>query len=126
MQPAQHAVEVCLHARTINQRRTNNNHLKPCLGSQRPQPFFGLIFGYAIWVYSLRHVIGAIGMPRQGLLTIDLDRADEDETTYASLHCLASQPQSALNVDLTKLGKRVNRSEERRVGKECRSRWSPY
>ena len=21
---------------------------------------------------------------------------------------------------------RVNRSEERRVGKECRSRWSPY
>src|ERR1039457_3881985 len=23
-------------------------------------------------------------------------------------------------------GSRVNRSEERRVGKECRSRWSPY
>ena len=23
-------------------------------------------------------------------------------------------------------GKKVNRSEERRVGKECRSRWSPY
>src|SRR5260370_5885174 len=23
-------------------------------------------------------------------------------------------------------GKRVGRSEERRVGKECRSRWSPY
>ena len=23
-------------------------------------------------------------------------------------------------------GKRFNRSEERRVGKECRSRWSPY
>ena len=23
-------------------------------------------------------------------------------------------------------GMRVNRSEERRVGKECRSRWSPY
>ena len=22
--------------------------------------------------------------------------------------------------------RRVNRSEERRVGKECRSRWSPY
>ena len=24
------------------------------------------------------------------------------------------------------IGKKVNRSEERRVGKECRSRWSPY
>ena len=24
------------------------------------------------------------------------------------------------------LGPRVGRSEERRVGKECRSRWSPY
>src|SRR5256885_9589158 len=24
------------------------------------------------------------------------------------------------------VAKRVNRSEERRVGKECRSRWSPY
>ena len=22
--------------------------------------------------------------------------------------------------------KRINKSEERRVGKECRSRWSPY
>ena len=25
-----------------------------------------------------------------------------------------------------KLGKKLFRSEERRVGKECRSRWSPY
>ena len=31
------------------------------------------------------------------------------------------------NVALNKvLGAIVNRSEERRVGKECRSRWSPY
>ena len=25
-----------------------------------------------------------------------------------------------------RVGDRVSRSEERRVGKECRSRWSPY
>ena len=25
-----------------------------------------------------------------------------------------------------RLKKNINRSEERRVGKECRSRWSPY
>ena len=27
---------------------------------------------------------------------------------------------------LRKAAKKVGRSEERRVGKECRSRWSPY
>ena len=30
------------------------------------------------------------------------------------------------NLDSKKLGKKGIRSEERRVGKECRSRWSPY
>src|SRR5256885_7142345 len=29
-------------------------------------------------------------------------------------------------VMLDKMGKEIERSEERRVGKECRSRWSPY
>ena len=28
--------------------------------------------------------------------------------------------------DICEINKSVNRSEERRVGKECRSRWSPY
>ena len=30
------------------------------------------------------------------------------------------------NVDITVLDEKSVRSEERRVGKECRSRWSPY
>ena len=29
-------------------------------------------------------------------------------------------------VTVKKLNKSAERSEERRVGKECRSRWSPY
>ena len=29
-------------------------------------------------------------------------------------------------IDLLEEGGLINRSEERRVGKECRSRWSPY
>ena len=33
---------------------------------------------------------------------------------------------NAMDVKLTDLVRYVNRSEERRVGKECRSRWSPY
>ena len=31
-----------------------------------------------------------------------------------------------LNRNLAQMLKDVPRSEERRVGKECRSRWSPY
>ena len=31
-----------------------------------------------------------------------------------------------LSGDIKREGKRKTRSEERRVGKECRSRWSPY
>ena len=29
-------------------------------------------------------------------------------------------------ISLSRIGLLVTRSEERRVGKECRSRWSPY
>ena len=38
---------------------------------------------------------------------------------YKELKILTSRPSSS---DL----KKIKRSEERRVGKECRSRWSPY
>jgi len=31
-----------------------------------------------------------------------------------------------LRFDVAALGAKTSRSEERRVGKECRSRWSPY
>ena len=32
----------------------------------------------------------------------------------------------AVRLPRNELGERLGRSEERRVGKECRSRWSPY
>ena len=38
-------------------------------------------------------------------------------TGFIGLHCIDQ---------LLNQGYAVNRSEERRVGKECRSRWSPY
>ena len=31
-----------------------------------------------------------------------------------------------LQLEMEKAGQQLARSEERRVGKECRSRWSPY
>ena len=33
---------------------------------------------------------------------------------------------NTMREQITSLGEMLNRSEERRVGKECRSRWSPY
>ena len=33
---------------------------------------------------------------------------------------------SEIKLEFTTKEKAINRSEERRVGKECRSRWSPY
>src|SRR5256714_14256391 len=35
-------------------------------------------------------------------------------------------PRSGRVTDVDKAGTPIHRSEERRVGKECRSRWSPY
>ena len=35
-------------------------------------------------------------------------------------------PKETVKIDLAKTAMFVTRSEERRVGKECRSRWSPY
>ena len=38
------------------------------------------------------------------------------------LSCTAQEYMDAMTLS----GSKVERSEERRVGKECRSRWSPY
>src|SRR5260221_13517949 len=46
-----------------------------------------------------------------------------DEQRRAIYQALKDQPSSAFNADV---GTELPRSEERRVGKECRSRWSPY
>src|SRR2546425_13013523 len=49
--------------------------------------------------------------------TISLDPA------YSRLHTSANRDSPRTGV---RQGRGVTRSEERRVGKECRSRWSPY
>ena len=50
------------------------------------------------------------------------DRLDE-ETAYSTLSDV--QKNGVLSL-YNYVGGYVDRSEERRVGKECRSRWSPY
>ena len=39
---------------------------------------------------------------------------------------LAAGMTTNMIANMSKEGKHISRSEERRVGKECRSRWSPY
>ena len=57
-------------------------------------------------------------------VTISGQRYEIPMNIYLPLSNWSSTAQKALGK--TDICKEVNRSEERRVGKECRSRWSPY
>src|SRR3989449_9107351 len=59
--------------------------------------------------------------------TVGLFRAlDPLKTPPHPIELLVHGTTIATNALLERRGARVARSEERRVGKECRSRWSPY
>src|SRR2546430_6369916 len=73
----------------------------------RPQPFY-LGIGYA-----------AVGLVLATLLVRDTRHHVRLE---ASRHAAASMD----TLGFWQIFRRTSRSEERRVGKECRSRWSPY
>ena len=56
-----------------------------------------------------------------------VDKQDSSVKAYASVTIDGMFAVHGLRVMETEKGRFVNmRSEERRVGKECRSRWSPY
>ena len=65
--------------------------------------------------------------PRIGMLTLNAVEITPDyahaKVYFSLLTGDAQQTQDALN---HAVGHLTTRSEERRVGKECRSRWSPY
>ena len=63
------------------------------------------------------------------LFEIVPDVTQNRHISIAADTCFGSQSgtdQVAAEADKAALTKIINRSEERRVGKECRSRWSPY
>ena len=69
----------------------------------------------------VRHIID----PERQLLTrvvSDLTGVIEHEEINLAHACVAC----AIREDIVPTLERLARSEERRVGKECRSRWSPY
>src|SRR5260370_35184664 len=79
--------------------------------------------GMAACFLKPRHVI-QLGSPIFGVLAqVFVDRGDPVKAgqVVAKLDTRVEEAQVALD-----RYRATNRSEERRVGKECRSRWSPY
>src|SRR5438270_4165133 len=74
--------------------------------------------------FAKDHLPGAIHLGK-GIIERDIEARVPDPRTELVLYC-GGGFRSALAADnLQKMGY-TNRSEERRVGKECRSRWSRY
>src|SRR5256885_10851197 len=64
------------------------------------------------------------------LVTIIINHSEMGQGIYTSLPMLLNEELEAdwskIRVEAAPVDAAYNRSEERRVGKECRSRWSPY
>ena len=58
-----------------------------------------------------------------GVMDMKIREVNENKKQFISLLLLADEQESMVD---RYLEKGTMRSEERRVGKECRSRWSPY
>ena len=56
----------------------------------------------------------------------DIPYNDIDDSKTIGISSGASAPEKLVQGLINNLKKDRKRSEERRVGKECRSRWSPY
>ena len=56
----------------------------------------------------------------------DIDNQIRGQVTFDMAECTTDLSVLALQTPNIVLKQESDRSEERRVGKECRSRWSPY
>ena len=73
----------------------------------------------------------APGMPTVPIHFVTSDswekvRGRLDPAARAFADAAGFEPRAGRNLLLPAAGGTLSRSEERRVGKECRSRWSPY
>src|SRR5256886_9958269 len=69
---------------------------------------------------AIRSVADALGARPERLLMVDYQQRASDDDELPPLSAVFAAYGS------WKRARRAARSEERRVGKECRSRWSPY
>ena len=70
--------------------------------------------------------LGYLKVPKGIIIDIETMNRYESEKIVLITTGSQGEPMSALTRMAMNDHKKVNRSEERRVGKECRSRWSPY
>ena len=63
-------------------------------------------------------------MDLEGIVLSEISQIEKDKYCMISLICGIYKYNKVVNI--TKKKQTHRRSEERRVGKECRSRWSPY
>src|SRR3712207_9048642 len=63
------------------------------------------------------------GVGRMTLVDADTVQPTNMNRQLPAMHSTLGRPKAEV---LAERYKDINRSEERRVGKECRSRWSPY
>ena len=94
--------------------------IKPCL----PDDLFAKISKLSIKVYKFITKPNGFGLTE--VMPVDKKHAEElRELAKQGLCKMRLMGSGAHDVTFT-VHKHVPRSEERRVGKECRSRWSPY
>src|SRR3712207_7557314 len=67
---------------------------------------------------------GTVSLMQMAKISAALMRLDEARVPYISV--LTDPTTGGVTASFAMLGDLNIRSEERRVGKECRSRWSPY
>ena len=85
------------------------------------RPMSMVFQSYALFPHlSVRDNV-AYGLKLQKMSAAEMDEAIEVALISMNLTAMAKRAPSQLSG-----GQQDDRSEERRVGKECRSRWSPY
>ena len=77
---------------------------------------------------EFKHALFALGetpLPKWVREKVEPEDAERYQTIFAEKEGAVAAPTAGMHFS-KHLMKRMERSEERRVGKECRSRWSPY
>src|SRR5258708_38830116 len=87
------------------------------------------LFRSIIMATFLYNNVDTFPLPQAGIYTLAVEGRVYDggaSGNYAFNLLPVTYPTNALTIGTTVSGTVSTRSEERRVGKECRSRWSPY
>ena len=94
-----------------------NQKLNIAISSYRSAPFGG---GQGIFVYELSRALQSLGH------NVDIISGPPYPNLEPKINLIRSPGLNLFSTFVFKERLKIFRSEERRVGKECRSRWSPY